>query len=292
MADPGISLHDVVKNYDAPGNSVPALAATSLDVRQGEMLVLLGPSGCGKTTLLRMIGGLITPSAGPHRGCRASAVDLQRAAIGRGRASSASCSRTPNLFPWLTVEDNIALPLEMQRRAASARIARARELLRAGRHRRVRATLAARIVRRHAAARRDRPRADLRSANPADGRAVRRARCDDARADEHRAAAHLDGDRQTVVLVTHSIHEAVFLADRIVLLSPRPGPHRSRHRDKVSAPARSPSSKPAPNSSRSCSVCVNAWAPSHDTGECATGCCPGSPRRCWRWPCCSRGTSM
>src|SRR6185503_17956561 len=61
MADPGISLHDVVKNYDAPGNSVPALATTSLDVRQGEMLVLLGPSGCGKTTLLRMIGGLIKP---------------------------------------------------------------------------------------------------------------------------------------------------------------------------------------------------------------------------------------
>jgi len=64
MADPGISLHNVLKNYDAPGNSVPALAATSLDVWQGEMLVLLGPSGCGKTTLLRMIGGLIKPSEG------------------------------------------------------------------------------------------------------------------------------------------------------------------------------------------------------------------------------------
>ena len=64
MAEPGIRLRGVVKNYDTPGHSVPALAATSFDVRQGEMIVLLGPSGCGKTTLLRMIGGLIAPSEG------------------------------------------------------------------------------------------------------------------------------------------------------------------------------------------------------------------------------------
>src|SRR5258708_23648128 len=63
-ATPGIRLRDTAKSYGDTGSTVAALAPTSLDVRQGELLVLLGPSGCGKTTLLRMIGGLIAPSAG------------------------------------------------------------------------------------------------------------------------------------------------------------------------------------------------------------------------------------
>ena len=113
MADPGISLHDVLKNYDAPGNSVPALAATSLDVRQGELLVLLGPSGCGKTTLLRMIGGLIKPSEG-----RIEVAGLPLwTANGRNQEAVRKLGivfQDPNLFPWLTIEDNVALPLEIQ----------------------------------------------------------------------------------------------------------------------------------------------------------------------------------
>src|ERR1700741_2248054 len=113
MSEPGISLRDVVKNYDAPGHSVPALAATSLEVRQGEMMVLLGPSGCGKTTLLRMIGGLIRPSGGSvqiaghplwQNGTRQS----------EAVADLGMVFQDANLFPWLTIEDNITLPLALR----------------------------------------------------------------------------------------------------------------------------------------------------------------------------------
>jgi NitT/TauT family transport system ATP-binding protein len=222
MADPGISLHDVVKNYDAPGNSVPALATTSLDVRQGEMLVLLGPSGCGKTTLLRMIGGLIKPSEG-----RIEVAGLPLwTSNGRNQEAVRKLGivfQDPNLFPWLTVEDNVALPLEIQGVPRGARIARARELL----------TLVG-----IAGFESRRPR-EL-SGGMRQRAAIARALAGDPQIlllDEPFGA--LDAltreqmnielqriwmeTRQTIVLVTHSIHEAVFLADRIVLLSPRPG---------------------------------------------------------------------
>ncbi|MBV8537432.1 MAG: ATP-binding cassette domain-containing protein, partial [Alphaproteobacteria bacterium] len=61
---PGIRLRDAAKIFGERDHEVVALAPTSLDVRKGELLVLLGPSGCGKTTLLRMIGGLTPPSDG------------------------------------------------------------------------------------------------------------------------------------------------------------------------------------------------------------------------------------
>jgi len=201
---------------------VPALAATSLDVRQGEMLVLLGPSGCGKTTLLRMIGGLIRPSEG-----RIDVAGLPLWTAG-GRNQDAVRKlgivfQEPNLFPWLTVEDNVALPLEIQGVNRNARITRARELLKlvglAGfEHRRPRELSGGM-----------RQRAAIARALAGDPQILLLDEPFGALDAMTREQMNIElqriwmATRQTVVLVTHSIHEAVFLADRIVLLSPRPG---------------------------------------------------------------------
>ena len=222
MADPGISLHDVVKNYDAPGNSVPALAATSLDVRQGEMLVLLGPSGCGKTTLLRMIGGLIKPSEG-----RIEVAGLPLwTSNGRNQEAVRKLGivfQDPNLFPWLTIEDNVALPLEIQGVPRNLRIARARDLLAlvgiTGFENRRPRELSGGM----------RQRAAIARALAGDPQILLLDEPFGALDALTREQMNIElqriwmETRQTIVLVTHSIHEAVFLADRIVLLSPRPG---------------------------------------------------------------------
>jgi NitT/TauT family transport system ATP-binding protein len=222
MTEPGIRLHDVSKNYDATGQSVPALAATSLDVRQGEMLVLIGPSGCGKTTLLRMIGGLIAPSQGRIE------VAGHPLWTNNGRNQDAVRKlgivfQEPNLFPWLTIEDNVALPLEIQGVPRAARIARARELLAlvgiAGFEKRRPRELSGGMRQRAAIARALAGNPEILLLDEPFGALDAMTR-EQMNIELQRIWMET---RQTVVLVTHSIHEAVFLADRIVLLSPRPG---------------------------------------------------------------------
>src|SRR5260221_7627316 len=129
--DPHIAIAGIAKTYGEGGAAVPALLPLDLSIRAKEFVVLLGPSGCGKTTLLRMIGGLVRPSAG----------DL--AIAGRplwhdGRRDQGALAelgmvfQDANLFPWLTVEDNIALPLRLRGIAKAERRARAQALCRLG----------------------------------------------------------------------------------------------------------------------------------------------------------------
>ena len=219
---PGIRLRDVVKNYDGAGNTVPALARTSFDVRHGEMLVLLGPSGCGKTTLLRMIGGLIAPSEGDVE------VAGQPLWTSHGRNQEAVRKlgivfQEPNLFPWLTIEDNAALPLEIQGVARAERKRRAHELLRlvgiGGFEKRHPRELSGGMRQRAAIARALAGNPEILLLDEPFGALDAMTR-EQMNLELQRIWMET---RQTIVLVTHSIHEAVFLADRIVLLSPRPG---------------------------------------------------------------------
>ncbi|HVV93337.1 MAG TPA: ABC transporter ATP-binding protein [Hyphomicrobiales bacterium] len=221
-AAPAIRLEQVEKWYGTRDRPVHALAATDLEVAEGGFVVLLGPSGCGKTTLLRMIGGLIPPTSG-----RLSVLDRD---LWKGdqRQSDAVADlgmvfQEANLFPWLTIEQNVALPLELKGAGRAERLAKARELTKlvgiAGFERRWPRELSGGMRQRAAIARAlsydpgillmDEPFGALDALT--------------------RDAMNLElqsiwmATRKTVVLVTHSITEAVFLADRIVLLSPRPG---------------------------------------------------------------------
>jgi len=219
---PGIRLRDAAKIFGEHDHEVVALAPTSLDVRQGELLVLLGPSGCGKTTLLRMIGGLTPPSEGR--------IEITGQPLWAGERRNQDAVRRlgivfqeANLFPWLSIEDNAALPLEIQGVGRTERRARARELLKlvglAGFETRRPRELSGGMRQRAAIARALAGRPDILLLDEPFG-ALDALTREQMNLELQRIWL---STRQTVVLVTHSIPEAVFLADRIVLLSPRPG---------------------------------------------------------------------
>lgn len=217
-----ISLTGVAKSYHTYDGPMHALARVDMQVRAGEMVVILGPSGCGKTTLLRIVGGLIQPSAGSVQllGC-----DLWRNGIRQGDVVSGLgiVFQDANLFPWLSVENNVTLPLSLRSVPKTERRRRARELLKlvgiSGFEGRWPHELSGGMRQRAAIARAlsydpgillmDEPFGALDALT--------------------RDAMNLElqriwmETRKTVMLVTHSISEAVFLADRVALLSQRPG---------------------------------------------------------------------
>jgi len=209
----GLSKRYASANGDGTGGE--ALAGFSLTVDEGAFVVLLGPSGCGKTTLLQIVAGLETPTAGR--------VLLRGAALQGWSRERALVFQEGNLFPWLTAGQNVAFGLRLQGVPAAERLAIARETL---------ARLGLRGVC-------ERYPHEL-SGGMQQRVAIARALAVDPEVlllDEPFAAvdAPTRGQLQeellrlwretgkTVLFVTHNIREALLLAERIVLLTPRPG---------------------------------------------------------------------
>ena len=104
MAEPVLSVAGIRKTFCGDGEPCPALAGITFDVAGGEIVCIMGASGCGKSTLLRIIGGLDHADAGSIDGVAGS---------GSGGASAAMIFQDHALFPWLTVEENIAYGLRL-----------------------------------------------------------------------------------------------------------------------------------------------------------------------------------
>ncbi len=184
-----IVVESVQHTYRPPrGRPVLALDDVSLDVRTREFLALLGPSGCGKSTLLYLIGGFL-----PIEGGRILVDGKPVAGPGPDRGI---VFQHFALFPWKTVRANILYGLERQGHAARRARGARTDLYRSGRPEGLRGQLSVAALRRHEAAHRDRAHARLRSGDPADGRAVRRARRADPQPDAGGAAAHLAAHAQ------------------------------------------------------------------------------------------------
>jgi len=199
-------------------SGVEALERIDLDITEGEFLSLVGPSGCGKTTLLRIIAGLAEPSEGERH--------LTLAADGRRRRSTTRVGyvfQDPTLMPWCTVTDNVLLPFRIAGRAGSAERERVAAELRAvglaGFERayprqlsggmRMRASIARALVTDPDLLLLDEPFAAL-------DEITRMALNDDL-------MRLWESRRTTVVFVTHSVFESVYLSTRIAVMTARPG---------------------------------------------------------------------
>lgn len=221
-AGDGIDLIGVGKHYETPQGTVHALSKTDFTIQQGELVVLLGPSGCGKSTLLRLIAGLLRPSTGS---VKVSGISLWHddkrddAAV----ADLGVVFQDAELFPWFTIEENIALPLKLRGVARKQRLERAQELCRlvgiSGFEKRYPRELSGGM----------RQRAAIARALSYDPHVLLMDEPFGALDAMTRDQMNVELQRiwlatsKTVVLVTHSIPEAVYLADRVVLLTSRPG---------------------------------------------------------------------
>jgi len=210
-----IELIEVSKAFGAGGNRVQALSPVSLKVRKGEFLAVVGTSGCGKSTLMRIVAGLLAPSDG-H-------VIVNGREIDGPDARTGIVFQTPVLLPWRNVRRNIELQLEIRGRLAPEARRKADALIELvglkGFEDRMPHELSGGMQQRVALCRAlihdptillmDEPFGALDAMT--------------------REQMNLELQRiwaetgKTVVFITHSITEAVFLADRIVVMSPRPG---------------------------------------------------------------------
>lgn len=201
-------------SHTYPGG-VPALRDVSLDLSRESFVCLVGPSGCGKSTLLRILGGLLAPSEGRTL--------LDDQPITHALRRIGIVFQKANLMPWRTVYANLALPLELARVPAPERDQRVQAMIDLtglqGFADAYPAALSGGMAQRVAIGRAlihdpevlllDEPFGSL-----------------DALTREHMSEELLRiwaRHRKTVLLVTHSIPEAVLLADRVLVMSPRPG---------------------------------------------------------------------
>lgn len=196
------------------------LADVTFDVVEGELLAIVGPSGCGKTTLLRILCGLLSPSEGT--------VLLDGRPVVRPSREIALVFQdySRSLFPWLDVLRNVMFPLRQLGLTKAERAARAEVALNEvdlnGVGRAYPWQLSGGMQQRVAIARAlvSRPEVVFLDEPFASVDALTRAELQDVLLGVH---AHAEARRVTIVHVTHDVDEAVYLADRVLVLSPSPG---------------------------------------------------------------------
>ncbi len=198
------------------GGLLVALHDVNLALHAGEFACLVGPSGCGKSTLLHALAGLLLPSQGT--------VMLGDEVVTRPRRRIGYVFQNANLMPWRTVLDNVALPLELRRVPRAEREAAAREQIAlvglAGFEGAYPAELSGGMAQRVAIARALITRPDVLLLDEPFGALDALTR---EQLGEELLRIWAAGETSAVLMVTHSISEAILLADRVLVMSPRPG---------------------------------------------------------------------
>src|SRR5882762_9329340 len=226
---PHIEVRDVSLTYDTPSGQVAGVAAASFDIDQSEFLCIVGPSGCGKSTLLNLIAGFLKPTGGEIRigGKPVNGHGLDRGVVFQDFAQ---------LFPWRTALGNVTFGLEMKGVGKAEREEIARNQLRlvklekftesyphhlsGGMQQRV--AIARALAYNPSVLLMDEPFAAL-----------------DALTRDEMQKLLVDvwsQTKKTVIYVTHNVAEAVYLADRIVVMTPHPGTVKADVRVALSRP--------------------------------------------------------
>jgi NitT/TauT family transport system ATP-binding protein len=210
-----ICVKDLRKEYATPRGTVVALDGIDFTVAEGEFVAVVGPSGCGKSTLLKILAGLLPANQGE--------VKLHGTPINGPRRDIGVVFQSPVLFPWRTVLDNVLLPIDVQRLDREAGRSHALELLamcglQGFEHRypwelsggmQQRVAISRGLIHNPAMLLMDEPFGALDAMT--------------------REVLNLELQRiwlerrETVIFITHSIAEAVFLADRVLVMTARPG---------------------------------------------------------------------
>ncbi len=210
-----IDVRNLTKTYETADGDLLAIDNISFDVREREFLAVVGPSGCGKSTLLKIIAGVIPPTEG--------SIALRGRPLTRAADGVALVFQQPVLLPWRTVVDNALLPVDVRGRRSPAQVEKAYDMLElvglSGFERRYPRELSVGMQQRLSIARAiigepeillmDEPFSAL-----------------DAMLREQMGwelmRIHAESGK-TILFVTHSIIEAVLLADRVIVMTPRPG---------------------------------------------------------------------
>ena len=221
-----IEIGNLGKTYETSRGPVAALENINVSVAEGEFVAVVGPSGCGKSTLLKILAGLLATSSG-RVVLRGTPIDGPRKDIG-------VVFQSPVLFPWRTVRDNVMLPIEVQGLEREKHLQTASDLLTlvglrgfedrypwelsGGMQQRV--AIVRGLIHDPAMLLMDEPFGALDAMT--------------------RETMNLELQRiwlerrKTVLFITHSIPEAVFLADRVLVMTPRPG--KIQHSELVKLP--------------------------------------------------------
>lgn len=210
-----LEVKGVYKLFNVNGKSMEALHDVNLDIKENEFICFIGPSGCGKTTLLRLIAGLEEPSSGQ---ILQNGLPIEGPGPERGMVF-----QEYSLFPWRTVLDNVAFGPELKGVAREERYRKAKEYLKmvelerfedryphelsGGMKQRV--AIARALVNDPLALLMDEPfgALDAQTRNIMQSELLR----------------IWEAEKKTVIFVTHSVDEAIYLGDRIVIMSARPG---------------------------------------------------------------------
>jgi NitT/TauT family transport system ATP-binding protein len=214
---PEIRLEGISLVYEAGGSTVLALDDLHCRFAAGKVTAIIGPSGCGKSTMLQITRGFMPASRGKLSFIGPDGQPMPRP------PRMATVWQSFNLFPWRTVEDNVAFGLEMAGMPASERCARAAEALRlvdlSGFERKYPSQLSGGMRQRVGMARALVMDPDVLLLDEPFGALDAQTRL----VLQEQLAAMVERTGKTVLLITHSIEEAVLLADTVYVLTARPG---------------------------------------------------------------------